>query len=278
MSQRHPTITYQGKTYTVLFPDLLRPLSAAEYEGLKEDIRKNGIKVPVILDQNFGIIDGIHRLTAASELGDVGYFDECHYGNGERYRTREEQRQLALSLNLYRRHLSAAELQEARQQRVERVAAGRRQGKSQRRLAQEEGVSRAQIRADLQEAGGQGCPPEPEGGLTAGRDGKNYPAARQRAEVPAAASDTSEPRPPDADAQQGPPPEAPRPTPPTPPAPGFRWGRLRDHGIALRDLSSCVLQQARLRKDKRDVASVRRLISRVRAMADELERELDGKQ
>jgi hypothetical protein len=175
---QRPTITYKDKTYTVLFPDLLRPLTREEYEGLKEDIKKNGIRMPIICDQDYGIIDGINRMTIAAELGDVGYFDVMHYGNGDNCHTLEEQRQMALSLNLHRRHLDAKELQEARKLRVERVAEGRRQGKSQRQLAEEEGVSLPVIQDDLKKATDRGLSVEPGDGKVKGKDGKKRAVTR----------------------------------------------------------------------------------------------------
>jgi hypothetical protein len=65
------------------------------------------------------------------------------------------------------------------------VAAARREGQSQRQIADNERVSRAQVRKDLAEAetradGGHGAHPAPEGGTVTGKDGKNYPATAWR--------------------------------------------------------------------------------------------------
>jgi ParB-like chromosome segregation protein Spo0J len=43
--------------YTKLVPRL----SAAEYNTLKEDIKQNGIQVPIITNQDGTILDGHHR-------------------------------------------------------------------------------------------------------------------------------------------------------------------------------------------------------------------------
>jgi hypothetical protein len=116
-----PTITYHRRTYTVLFPDLLRPLGAAEVEDLTASIRKNGVLVPVVVDEDNGIVDGINRLTIASELEAPGAvpFDI------RKSLSTKAKRDLALSLNLHRRHLTGDELRRLRQERVQRVAAGR---------------------------------------------------------------------------------------------------------------------------------------------------------
>ena len=56
------TITFNGTVYTCPFQDLLRPLTPEERDALKKDIQKRGIVVPVIEDEDHGILDGINRL------------------------------------------------------------------------------------------------------------------------------------------------------------------------------------------------------------------------
>jgi hypothetical protein len=53
--------------------------------------------------------------------------------------------------NLDRRHLSPEEREQTRAARKERVADGKRQGKSERQMAGEEGVSKSQVDRDLEE-------------------------------------------------------------------------------------------------------------------------------
>src|SRR5438309_1753878 len=48
-----------------MFPDL----SEADYERLKESIRREGVLVPIEIDQFGDILDGHHRKRAADELG-----------------------------------------------------------------------------------------------------------------------------------------------------------------------------------------------------------------
>jgi transcriptional regulator with XRE-family HTH domain len=43
------------------FCDILPPLSSAEFEALKEDIKANGVLVPIVVDENDVILDGHHR-------------------------------------------------------------------------------------------------------------------------------------------------------------------------------------------------------------------------
>jgi hypothetical protein len=169
-----PTVTYQGKTYTVLFPDLLRPLTKVERFSLADDIRAKGVLVPVVVDENNGIIDGINRLTIAAEESKV----ETVPFDVRPGLSAKAKRDLAFSLNVPRRHLTPAQQQEARQQRVGRVAEARRQNKSTRAIAEAEGVSEKQVREDIKKATAEGYAVEPEGGKVTGRDGKTRPAKK----------------------------------------------------------------------------------------------------
>src|SRR5919198_5331528 len=50
------------------YANLIPPLSAEEYEGLKERIKQNGL-VPIIINSQGVILDGHHRFRACQELG-----------------------------------------------------------------------------------------------------------------------------------------------------------------------------------------------------------------
>lgn len=187
-------ITIGDKTYTVLFPDLVRPLTERERADLKNSILTYGIKNEVVIDKDNGIIDGANRTRIAAEL-DLPVLPTRMV----ELSSEEDKRRLALSLNLDRRHLTPEErarLVEARRQRVQK---GRCQGKSLRTLADEEGVSHEQIRKDLQPDPGVNpltpklaspapsqSDPEPIGETTMpratvqGRDGKRYTSRRRK--------------------------------------------------------------------------------------------------
>jgi N6-adenosine-specific RNA methylase IME4 len=171
------SIRLGSRTFRVLFPDLLRPLNAAEREGLMKDIAGRGVVAPVIVDARDGVIDGLNRLELAAELG----IDVADIPFRVMDLTRlEEKRALALALNEHRRHLTAEELQELRRQRVQRVAEARRNGQSYRAIADQENVSESQVRQDVAAATAQGCAVDPAGGTVTGRDGKRRPAYRDR--------------------------------------------------------------------------------------------------
>ncbi|MHB1422134.1 MAG: ParB N-terminal domain-containing protein [Gemmataceae bacterium] len=186
MSQE--TITIGDTTYTILFPDLLRPLSGQEREDLKDSILNYGINVAVVIDESNGIIDGANRTRIVAELGLPVLLTRKVEGLSA-----EDKRRLALSLNLDRRHLSKedrAQLVEARRLRVQEARAA---AKSLRTIAQEEGVSESLIRKDLAASpahhfagdttmspAAQEQPSPPVPAKIQGRDGKHYPSGNRQ--------------------------------------------------------------------------------------------------
>jgi len=59
------TITIGTQAFTVPYADLLPNLQDDEFEALREDIRKRGIIVPIVVDERRQVIDGQHRLRIA---------------------------------------------------------------------------------------------------------------------------------------------------------------------------------------------------------------------
>src|SRR5262245_43243027 len=98
------TITLGTTTYTCPFSDLLRPLTDRERADLRADIELRGVVVPVVVDEQLAVLDGHNRLEIAAELGLAEVPIDIHPGL-----TDEEKRDLAMSLNLKRRHLTAEE-------------------------------------------------------------------------------------------------------------------------------------------------------------------------
>lgn len=75
-------------------------LSVADYESMKEDIRENGLLVPIVPDENGLLLDGRHRLRACKELGIPVWLSEPVSGTDEHKRAR------SISLNEHRRQLT----------------------------------------------------------------------------------------------------------------------------------------------------------------------------
>jgi len=83
--------------------DRLPEMPIDEFEGLVSDIRRNGLREPVVVDHRGWLLDGRHRLRACERLGIE-----------PQRRVFEERDEMAivafiLSANCYRRHLSVSE-------------------------------------------------------------------------------------------------------------------------------------------------------------------------
>jgi ParB-like chromosome segregation protein Spo0J len=76
------------------------PLSEEEYAALRNDIERNGILVPVLVDQHGRILDGYQRVKIANALG-IDYPREVREVADD-----NEAQDLALTLNMVRRHLN----------------------------------------------------------------------------------------------------------------------------------------------------------------------------
>jgi ParB-like chromosome segregation protein Spo0J len=77
-------------------------LSSEEYQALRDDIGKNGLLQPVLIDERGYIIDGRHRMRACEELG-IEVRTELFTG------TDAEKRARSNSLNCRRRHLTPSQ-------------------------------------------------------------------------------------------------------------------------------------------------------------------------
>jgi len=142
-----PTITVDGCTFTVLFPDLVRPLTPAERADLRASIERCGIRSPVILDDKRGVIDGINRLRIAAEM-DMP-LDDIPFKVIPGLRP-EQKEAIALELNVARRHLKPGEVKAIRTNAEKRAAVEAAlkasPEKSDRAIASEVGVSHEFVR------------------------------------------------------------------------------------------------------------------------------------
>ena len=98
--------------------NLLPRMSETEFQALKDDIEKNGLRTSIVLYQG-QLLDGRHRLDALEQLGllwagdgRVEWFDfredrDCYILFEDRTgKERIDPYELVLSLNLHRRHLT----------------------------------------------------------------------------------------------------------------------------------------------------------------------------
>jgi ParB-like chromosome segregation protein Spo0J len=115
---------------------LLPPLTGDEYAALKADIAANGVLVPIIVDQHGVVIDGHHRQKIAEGLG-IPYEQKVRW-----FADDEERYELALGLNLKRRHLNREQMRELIATECKRTP-----GASDREIARRLGCSHRTVAA-----------------------------------------------------------------------------------------------------------------------------------
>lgn len=142
------------------------PLADEEYQDLKDDIARHGVRIPIVVDEDGVVLDGFHRQKAARELG-----VECPRIVREGL-SDAEKRALSMALNLHRRHLS----REARRRLLEAELRSDPE-RSDRELARTAGVDHKTVAAARQELeeGGE-IPHVPE---RRGKDMKLYPIKKK---------------------------------------------------------------------------------------------------
>lgn len=147
---------------------LMPRLTDEEFEWLRDDIRTNGVLVPVVLDDQGQILDGHHRLAciASLELETPGLVIP-YQTEVRRNLTEDQKRDYVIALNLKRRHLSE-------QQRLSLLVELRGGGKTLQQVADLTGMGVATVWRKLNEAEAQGVTTQP--AYTTGKDGKLYPA------------------------------------------------------------------------------------------------------
>lgn len=118
------------------------PLPPDEYQALRDSIAERGVEVPIVVDEHGDVIDGRMRRHIARELG-IECPSEVRAGL-----TLDERRELAVTLNGPRRHMSR---QQKRQLVVSELMVGRdRSDRAIGRLAGVDGKTVGKIRAELE--------------------------------------------------------------------------------------------------------------------------------
>lgn len=106
----------------------LPPLSDDEYQALKDSIRKSGVIIPVVLDEEGEILDGHHRIKAWDELTREGVKLKDYPSKTLKGLSESGKIERILSLNLDRRHLT-------KEQRDELILKLRQDGLSTRAIS-----------------------------------------------------------------------------------------------------------------------------------------------
>jgi hypothetical protein len=123
----------QPHPYALMLPGL----TPAEYRALKANIERFGILYPVITDEDDLVLDGVHRVRIAAELGIEPRVSQM----GQL--TEQEKLQLAIGVNVCRRHLDA----DRRRDLVRKLCD--EQGLSVREIADVTGWSKSTVGRDL---------------------------------------------------------------------------------------------------------------------------------
>ena len=106
-------------------------LDAWTYEDLKADIQKNGVEVPIVVNEDYVIVDGHNRFAIAQELGIVDTLPvEVHT-----YESVAATQAAAIRLNVNRRQISKSERDQYVRQMREHL------GMTQREVADRLGIS-----------------------------------------------------------------------------------------------------------------------------------------
>lgn len=116
-------------------------IGGEEYQALKRDIVEHGQREPVIVVDGV-VVDGRNRLRACRELGLEPVVRELTAAEAG------DVHALVISLNLHRRHLTAAERGSLLAAYMERIGAGKKQGKRTDR-GQGTSASIAEVARDL---------------------------------------------------------------------------------------------------------------------------------
>jgi N6-adenosine-specific RNA methylase IME4 len=150
---------------------LFDPLPDEDYERLKADIRERGVLVPVELDEDGNILDGHHRVRAWKELKAEGVNLADFPRMLRPSMSEEEKRNHVRALNILRRHLT-------KEQRAEVMADMRRDGMTLQQIATAVNVSVGTVHNTLSSFSELKNSETPM--TTVGKDGKSYPATKQR--------------------------------------------------------------------------------------------------
>jgi DNA modification methylase/DNA-binding CsgD family transcriptional regulator len=161
MSKKQEIIKIGDVEFRVLFPNLFAEEETDEYERLSSSIKEIGVTVPVITDEEKGVIDGKRRLRASAEHNkkSVPFFILPGLDDNEK-------KHLAIMLNAQRRHLT-------KEERLALATDLRRDGLSYRQIADILNVHHETIRRQLATVAGA-TDEFPE--KVRGKDGKLRPA------------------------------------------------------------------------------------------------------
>jgi transposase-like protein len=153
--------------------DRYQLLKGQALSDFAEDLVRHGMRETIKVWHN-RIVDGRNRYLVARKHPSITarFTDVSHIPE-------EQLPDYVASLNEHRRHDTQDEQRRLRSERLERVAEARRQGRSVRQIAEQEGVSPGQVHRDIEESTVSGETVEPEDNTVTGKDNKKRPARRK---------------------------------------------------------------------------------------------------
>lgn len=168
------------RKFHIPFVDLI-PYDDAQMAELKRSIEEmGGVQEPIVCWKEKHkkgedvVVEGAHRTISVSELG-LGKIPMRLVS----FKSEAEAKDYCIRANVDRRQLTVAQQQEYRQDRIQRVADQRAEGKSIRTIAEEEGISKSQVEKDLKAAEDKGLDTKPTNGKVLGADGRTQPAKKR---------------------------------------------------------------------------------------------------
>lgn len=170
-------IEFADTSFYLMYSSAVSPLTDSEFETLSKDIAQRGVLIPIVIDEYSIIIDGEHRLRGAIKAGLKAVPIQVRPGL-----TEDEKWKMAENLNLNRRHLTPAQIQEIIMQNREKLPQKaiklRKEGKSLRQIGDDLGVSHQYVKKIIQkEATVNELTAELPENIT-GKDGKKHPAKK----------------------------------------------------------------------------------------------------
>jgi site-specific DNA-methyltransferase (adenine-specific) len=127
------------------YAELLPPLKSEEAEALKASIKAEGIRVPIIVDENGTILDGYHRAKFAKRLGQP-IPDQVRSGMSD-----AEKRAFVFQCNMARRNLEPDQQIAARKVMQKIAASLSKEGKTQQQIGALLGVAQKTVSRWLDE-------------------------------------------------------------------------------------------------------------------------------
>ena len=175
-------IEFNDTSFYLMYSRAVPPLTDSEFENLSKAIAEKGVLVPIVVDENSIVIDGEHRLRGAIKVGLKAVPIQVRPGL-----TEDEKWKMAENLNLNRRHLTPAQIQqmitENREKLPQKALQLRQEGKSLRQIGDDLGVSHQYVKELIQkEVAVNEITVELPESIT-GKDGKKHPAKKSFIQV-----------------------------------------------------------------------------------------------